>query len=74
MHRTAGQAGDYVVERDRLSGAVGPFHPKEDLGRGGIVVDGDVERALIGNTDFLSDVIATRGEGETSAHDSSPSV
>ena len=33
------QAGNDVVEGDGLGGAVSPFHPKEDLGRGLIIMD-----------------------------------
>lgn len=35
----AQQAGNDVVEGDGLGGAVSPFHPKEDLGRGLIIMD-----------------------------------
>lgn len=60
----AHQAGNYVVKRDDLRGAVGPFHPKKYLGRRRIVVDGDIER-VSDNADLLGDVVATRGEGKT---------
>lgn len=70
----AHQAGYYIVKRDGLESAVTSFHPKEDLGRGGIVVNGDVQRPLVCNADLLSDVVTTGGESKARAHDSSPSV
>jgi hypothetical protein len=37
------QAGDYIVKANQLRGAVRTFYPKEEFGRGGIVMDGDMQ-------------------------------
>lgn len=70
----AHEAGNGVVERDDLRGAIMTFHQKEDHRGGRIIMYGDVERALISDADLLGDVVSTRGEGEARAHDSFPSV
>ncbi len=68
LQRYAHQAGDYVVKRDCFRSAVSSFHSKEDLGWGGIVLDGEIERPLVSNADLLGDVVAPRGKGNTLVH------
>lgn len=63
------QAGDHVVETDQFRGTVRTFHAQKDLGWMFVVMHADVERALIGNSDFLCDVMTMSGKGKAIAHE-----
>jgi hypothetical protein len=68
LQRDAHQAGHHVVQTDQFRGTVRTFHAQKDFCWVVVVMDGDVERALIGNPDLLRDVVAPVGEGKTDAH------
>ena len=59
------QASHHVVEPDQFRGTVRAFHAQEDFGGVCVVMDAEVERALIGNSDFLCDVVAASRKGTT---------
>lgn len=61
----AHQAGDDVIETDELRRTVRPFDAHEDYGRLIILMDGDIQRALAGDANFLSDVVTAGWERTT---------
>jgi hypothetical protein len=58
LQRETHQAGDDVVETDQFRRTVWAFHAEKDFCRSCVVMHADVERAPIGNSDFLRDVVA----------------
>jgi len=61
----AHEAGYNVVQPDQFRRTVSTLDAKEDLRGSIIVMDGDVERALAGDPDFLGHVGTASGEGTT---------
>lgn len=57
------QAGNDVVESDEFAGAVGSLDPEEEFCGLGIVMNVEVERALPGDSDLLSGMVAAAGIG-----------
>jgi hypothetical protein len=68
LERDTHQAGNHIVETDQFGGAVWTFYAKKDFCRVFVVMHADIELALAGDSDLLSDVVAAGGEGQTGAH------
>jgi hypothetical protein len=64
----AQQPGNDIVQRHRLAGDVGTFDAENDLSRLRIVVDGEIQNAMTGDTNFLGSMIPAVGEDEALAH------